>query len=327
MTYRFNIDIGGISTSASYHRAEVPGAAVEPVCARSSFDTVRGRRHGPCCLPCRDASQHHHHRESAARRGSDIGPGDLSSELGSSQLFLLWEALVLAGIPDAVTLAVADPKPLVSAPRIEHEPSEAKTAPLPQAAAPIPKRRWPVIAAIAAIGAGVAAGVIVAGVPRPASLAGGAESRTVSGSPAATQSAPSPIPTRTSQPTRGGAAWTFRPPRRSLHINSWFRVGEMMRLSSTWPASPALSRRVRCRRLSVAVIPGRSSLADRRTIIYITQVTGSLRARAVDGSGDRALIKSPPKNCGKITRASWSPADQSIMVVECRATGRPAGCW
>ncbi len=43
----------------------------------------------------------------------------------------------------------------------------------------------------------------------------------------------------------------------------------------------------------------------------------------MDGSGDRALIKSPPKNCGQITRASWSPADQSIMVVECRATGRP----
>ena len=57
----------------------------------------------------------------------------------------------------------------------------------------------------------------------------------------------------------GRDVWTFLPPRRSLHINSWFRVGEMMRLSSTWPASPALPLRVRCRRLSAAAIPGRSS--------------------------------------------------------------------
>jgi TolB protein len=42
---------------------------------------------------------------------------------------------------------------------------------------------------------------------------------------------------------------------------------------------------------------------------------------AADGSGDRRLIASP-EGCGQITRASWSPADQSIMVVECRADGR-----
>jgi Tol biopolymer transport system component len=62
---------------------------------------------------------------------------------------------------------------------------------------------------------------------------------------------------------------------------------------------------------------------DRRTIIYINYVAGTLRTTAADGTGDRPLIKSPPKNCGQITRASWSPADQSIMVVECRAAGRP----
>jgi Tol biopolymer transport system component len=35
------------------------------------------------------------------------------------------------------------------------------------------------------------------------------------------------------------------------------------------------------------------------------------------------LIKFQPRGCGEITRASWSPADESIMVVECRAERRP----
>ena len=222
-----------------------------------------------------------------------------------------------------MTRAVADPKPLASAPRVEHEPSDAKTAPLPQPAAPIPKRRWPVIAAIAAIGAGVAAGVLVAGGPRPASLAGGAESRTVSGSPAATQSAPSPIPTRTSQPTRGRSGVDL-PTSEALAPHQF--VVPRGRNDATQLNLASVSGVVPPRTLP-STIGGRNSWpvlsADRRTIIYITQVTGSLRARAVDGSGDRALIKSPPKSCGQITRASWSPADQSIMVVECRATGRP----
>jgi TolB protein len=63
--------------------------------------------------------------------------------------------------------------------------------------------------------------------------------------------------------------------------------------------------------------------ADRRTIIYINYAAGSLRAMAADGSGDRSLIKPQQRNCGEITRASWSPADESIMVVECRAEDRP----
>jgi len=62
--------------------------------------------------------------------------------------------------------------------------------------------------------------------------------------------------------------------------------------------------------------------ADRRTIIYINYLAGTLRTMAADGSGDRRLIASQPKGCGQITRASWSPADQSIMLVECRAAGR-----
>ena len=62
---------------------------------------------------------------------------------------------------------------------------------------------------------------------------------------------------------------------------------------------------------------------DRRTIIYINYVAGTLRTMAADGGGDRPLIESSPKGCGNITRASWSCADQSVMIIECRATGRP----
>jgi Tol biopolymer transport system component len=62
---------------------------------------------------------------------------------------------------------------------------------------------------------------------------------------------------------------------------------------------------------------------DRRTIIYINYVAGTLRTMAADGSGDRPLIESWPRGCGNITRASWSPADQSVMIIECRAMGRP----
>jgi hypothetical protein len=62
---------------------------------------------------------------------------------------------------------------------------------------------------------------------------------------------------------------------------------------------------------------------DRRTIMYINYAAGTVRAMGADGSGDRALITSQPRGCGEITRASWSPADESIMVVECRAERRP----
>ncbi len=150
------------------------------------------------------------------------------------------------------------PEALAPAPRVEHEPSEAKTALLPRTAAPITKRRWLVVAAIAAIGAGVAAGVLVDGVPGPASLPGDAQSRAVSSSPTPPKARPRRyLRGRRNRPE--GPAWTFLLPSRSLRINSWFRVEEMTRLSSTWPASPALSLRARFRRLSAAAIPGRSS--------------------------------------------------------------------
>jgi hypothetical protein len=81
-------------------------------------------------------------------------------------------------------------------------------------------------------------------------------------------------------------------------------------------------------RMLPSAVGGRNSWpvvsADRRTIIYVNYVAGTLRTMAADGSGDRPLIKSLPMGCGQITRASWSPADQSIMVIECRTQG-PSG--
>ena len=314
VTYRLNIEIGTTSTSASYHGAEESGVVRLP----SAQFVTSGR--------VQVASLAETLRSIVTAASQQLGEAPTSVEVtypsnwDPMQLLLLWEALVLAGIPDAATQEVADPKPSAAAPRVEHEPSEAKTAFLSQPAAPIAKRRWLVIAAIAGIGAGIASGILVTGGSRPASLPGGAESRTVSASPAATQSAPSSIPTRTSQPTRGPGL----PASEALAPHQF--VVPRGRNDATQLSLASISGVVPPRRLP-STISGRNSWpvlsADRRTIIYISQVTGSLRTRAVDGSGDRALIKSPPKNCGQITRASWSPADQSIMVVECRAAGRP----
>ena len=117
--------------------------------------------------------------------------------------------------------------------------------------------------------------------------------------------------------------WTFQLPSRWLRIDSWFRVATddatQLNLASVSGVVPPRTLR--------SSVGGRNSWpvlsADRRTIIYINYVAGTLRTMASDGRGDRALIKSPPRGCGQITRVSWGPADQSIMVVECRAEGRP----
>ena len=324
MTYRLNIEIGTTSTSASYHRAEESGVVRLNPFSRdlpSAQFVTSGR--------VQVASLAETLRSIVTAASQQLGEAPTSVEVtypsnwDPMQLLLLWEALVLAGIPDAATQEVADPKPSAAAPRVEHEPSEAKSAFLSQPAAPIAKRRWLVVAAIAGIGAGVASGVLVAGGSGPASLPADAQSRAVSSSPTAAQSAPSSIPTRTSQPTRGRSGVDL-PASEALAPHQF--VVPRGRNDATQLNLASVSGVVPPRRLP-STISGRNSWpvlsADRRTIIYISQVTGSLRTRAVDGSGDRALIKSPPKNCGQITRASWSPADQSIMVVECRAAGRP----
>jgi hypothetical protein len=73
----------------------------------------------------------------------------------SGQLLQLWEALVLAGMPDAMSQVAAEPKPSASPPSVDDQQSPAKTTLLPAKAAPRVKPRWLVAAAVAAVGAGV----------------------------------------------------------------------------------------------------------------------------------------------------------------------------
>jgi hypothetical protein len=100
--YRLTIDIGVAFTSASYELAAgsealqlSPSAAELPSTRSLTEGWTSGRFTGG------NALWHGRHRQSAARRSSRDGPGDLSKNVGLSQLLLLWEALVLAGIPDA----------------------------------------------------------------------------------------------------------------------------------------------------------------------------------------------------------------------------------
>ena len=320
--YRLNIDIGASFTSASYQRAEESGVLrLSPFAHDLPSGEFVADSRGQVAWLAETL------RSIAAAANQQLGEAPASVEVtypaswDPRQLFLLWEALVLAGIPDAATQAVADPRPSVSAPRVEHEPSEAKAELVSQPAAPSAKRGWLVVAAIATIGVGVAAGVLATGGPRPASLPAGAESRPVSGAPTATQNAPSSIPTEVPDAPRGPGVEL--PASEALSPHQF--VVPRGRNDATQLNLASVSGVVPARRLP-STIGGRNSWpvlsGDRRTIIYINSVVGSLRTRAVDGSGDRALIK-PPKNCGQITRASWSPADQSIMVIECRAAGRP----
>lgn len=65
--------------------------------------------------------------------------------------------------------------------------------------------------------------------------------------------------------------------------------------------------------------PGLS--ADRRTILYVDGDAGTLRVMASDGSGDRALFRTPPRGCGRIRQASWSRRDIDLVVVQCRRSG------
>lgn len=66
---------------------------------------------------------------------------------------------------------------------------------------------------------------------------------------------------------------------------------------------------------------GPSLSPDRRTLVYINGEAGILRVMAVDGSGDRALFKTPPDGCEGIRHMSWSQTDPSRMVVDCATAG------
>jgi hypothetical protein len=93
----------------------------------------------------------------------------------SGQLLQLWEALVLAGIPDAMTQVDAEPRPSASPPSVDDQQSPAKTILLPAKAARMVRPRWLVAAAVAAVGAGVVAGILVTGAQRPGPIPGDAD--------------------------------------------------------------------------------------------------------------------------------------------------------
>ena len=199
-----------------------------------------------------------------------------------SWLFLLWEALVLAGIPDAVTTqAVADPKPLAPAPRVEHEPSEAKTALLPQPRrthheAPL-ARRCSDRRHRRGRGGWRPRRVVVRG---PASPPGYAQSRPVI--------ARRPPPKARPRRYLGGRRHRPEGPASDLPTSEALAPHRFVvprgRSDATQLNLASVSGVVPARRLP-PTISGRNSWpvlsADRRTIIYISHVAGSLRTMAV----------------------------------------------
>jgi len=312
VTYRLTVAIGVEFTSASYEMAEgsevlrLSPFAVDLPSAR--FLTDDGLRTESLAEILRSIVE-------TARQQLGEEPASVQvtypASWESGQLLQLWEALVLAGIPDAATQVAAEPKPTASPTTVDDQQSSAKTTLLPAKAAPRVRPGWLVIAALAAVGAGVVAGLLATGAQRPGPIPGPAESPTMTAAP-----------TRTPERLRGAGVElpTAEPlaPHRFVVPRGWDDATQLNLASVSGVVPPRTLR---------SSVGGRNSWpvlsADRRTIIYINYVAGTLRTMASDGSGDRALIKSPPRGCGQITRVSWGPADQSIMVVECRAEGRP----
>jgi WD40-like Beta Propeller Repeat len=327
VAYRLHIQIGALSTAASYqtagqsralqlspNAAELPSArflADGGVQVESLAETLRGI--------VVVATQELHEVPMSVRV-------TYPASWESSQLLKLWEALVLGGIPDAVTQPAADPKPSVATPLspadYSRSPSDIPTAfvPPPAPAQAVPRRRhgWMVGAAILTVVAGVAAGVFASGIPRADRTSGGAGSQT-GGPPSASR--PSAASATTGEPSSGpGVSLPTSDP---LPLQQF--VVPRGRNADTELNLANVAGVVGPRALSTA--DGRNSRpmlsGDRRTIIYINYAAGTLRAMAADGSGDRLLIKPQRRGCREITRASWSPADESIMVVECRAARGP----
>jgi hypothetical protein len=329
VAYRLHIQIGAVFTAARYETAHGSGAlrlspyadqlpsarflASDGVQVESLAETLRGI----VVFATREL------REVPASVGVRY-----PASWESSQLLKLWEALVLAGIPDADTQPIADPRTPLSTPLspadYDRLPTGVTTAfmppPPPMEAASRLRRGWLVGAAFLTVIAGVTTGVFTAGTPLLARTPGGATTPTGS-PPAATQITPSPASATTAEPSTGPGV--NLPTSDPLPVQQF--VVPRGRNPDTELNVANVAGVVGPRTLSTA--DGRNSWpmlsADRRTIIYINYAAGSLRAMAADGSGDRSLIKPQQRNCGEITRASWSPADESIMVVECRAEDRP----
>jgi hypothetical protein len=309
--YRLTVHIGVAFTSASYEVAEgsevlrLSSFAVELPSA--PFLTDDGLRTESLAETLRGIVE-------TARQQLGEEPASVQVTYPASwqfgRLLQLWEALVLAGIPDAVTRVAAERKPSASPPSVDEQ-SPVKTTLLPAKAAPRMWPGWLVAAAVAVVGAGVVAGILTTGAQRSGKIPGDAESPRVTAAP-----------TRTPERTRGPGV--DLPTAEPLALHRF--VVPRGRDDATQLDLASVSGVVRPRTLQGS-IAGRNSWpvlsADRRTIIYINYVAGNLRTMAADGSGDRALMKSLPRGCGQITRVSWGPADQSILVIECRAAGRP----
>ena len=344
--YRLDIEIGAAFTSASYEMPDEQGVLWLGPFARdlpSAQFGVDGK--------VQVASLAQTLRSVVTTANQELGAAPASVEVTypaswePRQLLLLWQALVLAGIPDAVTQAAADLKTSPSVPLSPGDYSETPTgdysetptelvppptevvpasnevlpAPTPREVAPSRGTRWLVATVVLTVIAGVTAGVVATGVPPAARTPGSAASEPSSSSIVREPTA-STAPSKTAKPSRGpGVALPASAPlvAQQFVVPRGGDTATQLDVANVAGVIPP-------RRLSS--LAGRNSWpmlsGDRRTIVYINYVAGTLRAMAADGTGDRPLIKSPPKNCGQITRASWSPADQSIMVVECRAAGR-----
>lgn len=330
--YRLSVRIGTTLTSARYENAEEPEVLRLSPIARDlpSAPFVAGRTVQVDLL-----AETLRRIVGAATEELGEHPGSVEvtypTSWDSSQLLLLWEALVLAGIPDAATRPVTDPKPaplvqvspvddretateIVSTPSVRAQAPAEIAAALPQTSRR--KRVWWVVAATVTVVAGVLAGVLATGTPPAARTADDA----ASGGNTSPVDQTTPSATTTSSTPDGAVALPASDPlgAQQFIIPRGKDAATQLNLAN-------VAGVVGPRRLSNA--GGRNSWpmlsADRRTIIYINYAAGTLRTMAADGTGDRRLISPQPKSCGEITRASWSPADQSIMVVECRAKGRP----
>ena len=121
--YRLSIDIGVAFTSASYEVAAgsealqlSPSAAELP---STRFLTEDGLQADSLAETLRGM---------VATASQQLGEAPAAVEVtyprtwDSNQLLLLWEALVLAGIPDALTRAAADPQPSATASPVDPGP-------------------------------------------------------------------------------------------------------------------------------------------------------------------------------------------------------------
>ncbi len=225
--YRLTVDIGVAFTSASYEMAEgsevlrlSPYTVNLPSARFLADDGLRIDRLAETLRSIVETARQQLGEEPASVQV--IYPASWQS----GQLLQLWEALVLAGIPDAITQVAAEPKPSASPPSVDDVQLPAKTTLLPAKAAPRVRPGWLVAAAAAAVGAGWWLASL------PPVLSGQARSR-------ATLTRRRRQRHRQEHRTKHeNRVWTFRLLSRSRRIDSWFHVAGMTPLSSTWQACP-----------------------------------------------------------------------------------------